>query len=51
MRDLLGELERLADSGPVGRAVVTAVWGSGPRPEGACIPYQRFDSALHEHAY
>ena len=37
MRDLLGELERLADSGPVGRAVVTAVWGSGPRPEGACM--------------
>ncbi len=24
-------------SGPVGRAVVTQVWGSAPRPEGACL--------------
>jgi xanthine dehydrogenase accessory factor len=37
MRDLLGELERLTDAGPVGRAVVTSVWGSAPRPEGACM--------------
>jgi xanthine dehydrogenase accessory factor len=38
MRDVLPDLERLLDSGePVGRAVVTSVWGSAPRPEGACL--------------
>lgn len=37
MRDLLAEFEALAASGPVGRAVVTQVWGSAPRPEGACL--------------
>src|ERR1041385_106487 len=37
MRDLLNEYEQLAATGPVGRAVVTQVWGSAPRPEGACL--------------
>jgi xanthine dehydrogenase accessory factor len=38
MRDLLTEYESLAaGGGPVGRAVVTSVWGSAPRPEGACL--------------
>ncbi len=38
MRELLDEYQRLADGGaPVGRAVVTSVWGSAPRPEGACL--------------
>jgi xanthine dehydrogenase accessory factor len=37
MRDLLLEYQRLAAGGPVGRAVVTSVWGSAPRPEGACL--------------
>lgn len=38
MRDLLKEYERLsADGRPVGRAVVTSVWGSAPRPEGASM--------------
>jgi xanthine dehydrogenase accessory factor len=38
MRDLLSEYERLAAAGePVGRAVVTSVWGSAPRPEGASL--------------
>ncbi len=37
MRTLLAEYEKLAASGPVGRAVVTKVWGSAPRPEGACL--------------
>lgn len=38
MRDLLPDYQRLRDSGaPVGRAVVTSVWGSAPRPEGACL--------------
>ena len=37
MRDLLAEYEGLAGSGPVGRAVVMQVWGSAPRPEGACL--------------
>lgn len=37
MRDLLAEYSRLATGGPVGRAVVTSVWGSAPRPEGACL--------------
>ena len=37
MRNLLAEYGLLAESGPVGRAVVTQVWGSAPRPEGACL--------------
>jgi len=37
MRDLLSEYESLASGGPVGRAVVTQVWGSAPRPEGASL--------------
>lgn len=37
MRDVLPEYERLAASGPVGRAVVTRVWGSAPRTEGATL--------------
>jgi xanthine dehydrogenase accessory factor len=37
MRELLAEYQRLAQGGPVGRAVVTTVWGSAPRPEGACL--------------
>jgi xanthine dehydrogenase accessory factor len=37
MRDLLADYHRLARNGPVGRAVVTSVWGSAPRPEGACL--------------
>jgi xanthine dehydrogenase accessory factor len=45
MRDLLPDLERLAKGGDVGRAVVTSVWGSAPRPEGACL-LARTDGAL-----
>src|SRR5215212_7307914 len=45
MRDLLGDLERLATGGPVGRAVVTSVWGSAPRPEGATL-LARTDGAM-----
>jgi xanthine dehydrogenase accessory factor len=38
MRDVLHDFERLSAGGtPVGRAVVTSVWGSAPRPEGACL--------------
>lgn len=37
MRDLLEQYERLARLGPVGRAVVTQVWGSAPRREGATL--------------
>jgi xanthine dehydrogenase accessory factor len=37
MRDLLLDYERLSKTGPVGRAVVTSVWGSAPRPEGSCM--------------
>lgn len=37
MRELLPDYRRLAAGGPVGRAVVTSVWGSAPRPEGACL--------------
>jgi xanthine dehydrogenase accessory factor len=38
MRDLLHEYELLRQQlRPVGRAVVTGVWGSAPRPEGACL--------------
>lgn len=38
MRDLLADYERLAAAGePVGRAVVTSVWGSAPRPEGSSM--------------
>ena len=37
MRDVLTDYERLAGTGPVGRAVVTRVWGSAPRTEGATL--------------
>jgi xanthine dehydrogenase accessory factor len=38
MRDLLPDYDRLAGLGrPVGRAVVTSVWGSAPRPEGSSM--------------
>ena len=38
MRDLLAAYERLsAGRMQVGRAVVTSVWGSAPRPEGAAM--------------
>jgi xanthine dehydrogenase accessory factor len=37
MRDLLAEYDALTRAGPVGRAVVLQVWGSAPRPEGACL--------------
>ena len=37
MRDLLADYEQLVRSGPVGRAVVMQVWGSAPRPAGACL--------------
>ena len=37
MRELLTEYDRLAADGPVGRAVVTQVWGSAPRAEGAVL--------------
>jgi xanthine dehydrogenase accessory factor len=35
MRDVLADYERMAATGPVGRAVVTRVWGSAPRIEGS----------------
>src|SRR5918999_704639 len=38
MRDVLPDYERLAAAGErPGRAVVTSVWGSAPRPEGATM--------------
>ena len=38
MRDLLSDYDRLAARGrPPGRAVVTSVWGSAPRPEGSSM--------------
>ena len=37
MRELVSEYERLSRTGPVGRAVVTQVWGSAPRGEGAVL--------------
>ncbi len=37
MRDVLPDYDRLASGGPVGRAVVTRVWGSAPRTEGATL--------------
>lgn len=38
MRDLLEDYESLMATGePVGRGVVTSVWGSAPRGEGACV--------------
>lgn len=37
MRELMDEYRKLAAAGPVGRAVVTEVWGSAPRPEGAVL--------------
>lgn len=45
MRDLLEEFERLRAGGAVGRAVVTSVWGSAPRPEGSCL-LARTDGAM-----
>jgi xanthine dehydrogenase accessory factor len=38
MRELLNDLDRLGAGGtPVGRAVVTSVWGSAPQAEGATM--------------
>jgi xanthine dehydrogenase accessory factor len=38
MRDLLSDYERLTAAGePLGRAVVTSVWGSAPRAEGSSM--------------
>jgi xanthine dehydrogenase accessory factor len=37
VRDLLAEYRRMREAGPVGRAVVTAVWGSAPQAEGATM--------------
>ena len=38
MRDLLTDYERFSKTGrPFGRAVVTSVWGSAPRPEGSSM--------------
>lgn len=37
MRSLLAEYDRLAARGPVGRAVVTSIWGSAPQAEGAVM--------------
>jgi xanthine dehydrogenase accessory factor len=38
MRDILNDYERFAQAGkPFGRAVVTSVWGSAPRPEGSSM--------------
>ena len=38
MRDLLNDYNRFVQSGkPFGRAVVTSVWGSAPRPEGSSM--------------
>jgi xanthine dehydrogenase accessory factor len=38
MRDLLKDYDRFAKTGkPFGRAVVTSVWGSAPRPEGSSM--------------
>ncbi len=37
MRELLEAYERLRAEGLVGRAVVTQIWGSAPRPEGAVL--------------
>lgn len=37
MRELLADYDRLRAQGPVGRAVVTQVWGSAPRSEGAVL--------------
>ncbi len=45
MRELLKDLEQLSAGGPVGRAVVTSVWGSAPRTEGACL-LARTDGAM-----
>ena len=38
MRDVLADYERFTAAGKrFGRAVVTSVWGSAPRPEGSCM--------------
>ncbi len=42
MRELLAEYDHLRQhGGPVGRAVVTSVWGSAPRAVGACTIARR----------
>jgi xanthine dehydrogenase accessory factor len=46
MRDVIADYERLRAGGAlVGRAVITSVWGSAPRPEGACMVATR-DGAM-----
>ncbi len=37
MREVAREFDRLATHGAVGRAVITSVWGSAPRPPGATL--------------
>ena len=37
MRELVNEYQRMSVGAKVGRAVVTEVWGSAPRPEGAVL--------------
>ena len=37
MRELLADYERMRATEPVGRAVVTSVWGSAPQAEGAVM--------------
>jgi xanthine dehydrogenase accessory factor len=37
VRDLLTQYRRMREAGPVGRAVVTSVWGSAPQAEGATM--------------
>jgi xanthine dehydrogenase accessory factor len=37
MRELLADLDAMQGRGPVGRAVVTSVWGSAPRGAGATL--------------
>jgi xanthine dehydrogenase accessory factor len=42
MRELIEDYQRFASSGePFGRAVVTSVWGSAPRPEGSSMLVSR----------
>jgi len=42
MRDLIYDYQRFAAAGePFGRAVVTSVWGSAPRPEGSSMLVSR----------
>jgi len=37
VRNLLADYTRMREAGPVGRAVVTSVWGSAPQAEGAAM--------------